>query len=321
MASERSPLEKLEWLNKVAISSLRIITRKSPLAWWQASYIKETLKNYHPDLNIELIGLLTAGDKKPITEPATFTGKSLFVKELQTALLNNQADIAVHSVKDLSVIPCEGLELAAISLRADPRDAFISNNFGSLQDLPRGAVVGTTSPRRQCQILAMRPDLEVKPLRGNVGTRLEYLDKGNYQAIILACAGLKRLGLESRIRQVLDPDEFLPAIGQGALGIECRAHDEELSNLLRCLDDFNSHQCVKAERAINFFLGGDCYTPIGAYAQIQDNILFLQGMVGSLDGQKILKSHIQGSVHSAEQLGEQLAKNLLNLGAQSLLSL
>jgi hydroxymethylbilane synthase len=300
-------------------STIRIVTRKSPLAWQQASLVKQILQHHHPQLEIELIGLLTAGDKKPAQESIQFAGKSLFVKELQMALLNNQADMAVHSVKDLSVTPREGLTMTAVSSREDPRDAFISNHFANWQALPAGAIVGTTSPRRQCQLLALRPDINIKSLRGNVGTRLNYLDKGEYDAIILAYAGLKRLELEKRARQILDPDAFLPAIGQGALGIECRAEDTSLQKLITSVDDFVTHQCIKAERTVNVYLGGDCYTPIGAYAHAKNDVLYLQAMVGSLDGKTILKSQTQGSLEQAEQLGEQVAQHLLTQGAASLL--
>lgn len=298
---------------------IKIVTRKSPLAWQQATLIKNLIQQFYPQTQIELIGLLTAGDQKPATESAVFAGKSLFVKELQTALLHQQADLAVHSVKDLSVIPCPGLTLAAISKREDPRDVFVSNQYNVLKELPMGAIVGTTSPRRQCQLLAIRNDLNIKPLRGNVGTRLNYLDTGDYQAIVLAYAGLKRLGLQHKIRQVFPTNTFVPAIGQGALAVECREDNLELIQLLKCIDDYPTHQCVEAERAVNFHLGGDCYTPIGANAHIQQNILYLHAMAGSLDGKKILKSQISGPVAQAEQLGELCAKDLLNQGARSLI--
>ncbi len=300
-------------------NALKIVTRKSPLAWQQATLIKNLIQQFYPQIQIELIGLLTAGDQKPAKETAAIAGKSLFVKELQTALLNLEADFAVHSVKDLSVTPCPGLMLAAISAREDPRDVFVSNQYNSLEELPMGAIVGTTSPRRQCQLLALRKDLNIKPLRGNVGTRLNYLDNGDYQAIVLAYAGLKRLGLQHKVRQVFPTNQFLPAIGQGALAVECREDNLELIQLLNCIDDYPTHQCVNAERAVNFHLGGDCYTPIGAYAYIQQGILYLHAMAGSLDGKKILKSQASGPVGEAEQLGERCAKDLLTQGAHSLI--
>lgn len=301
-------------------STLRIATRKSPLAWWQANYVKQILQNHHPLLHIELIGLLTSGDKHTDVELNQIGGKSLFVKELQTALLENRADIAVHSIKDLSVTPCPGITLAAVCQREDPRDVFIANQYKRWQDLPIGAVVGTASPRRQAQLQAKRADIMPKMLRGNVGTRLDKLDRGEYDAIILACAGIKRLQLSERISQYLEPEEFLPAIGQGALGIECRRSDTQTQALIQCLDHPPSHQCINAERAVNFTLGGDCYTPIGAYARIQADILYLDAMVASIDGQLILREHSQGPIADAEQIGADLAKKLLTRGAAQLLN-
>ncbi len=300
---------------------LRIATRKSPLAWWQANFVKQILHKHYPSLNIELIGFITAGDKVSPTLSSDFKGKSLFVKELQIALLEEKADIAVHSVKDLSVSPCPGLNLAVICQRDDPRDVLVSKNrILQWQNLPVGAAIGTASPRRQCQLLAKRSDLVVKPIRGNVGTRLARLDQGEFDAIILASAGLKRLQLEERICEYLDPDEFIPAIGQGALGIECREDDQAMHTLLKILDHYDSHQCVKAERAVNYRLGGDCYTPVGAYATIKDQTLTLSAIVGSMNGKIVLRESSQGRVDQAECLGHKLADKLLAKGAQKLLN-
>ncbi len=216
--------------------TLKIATRKSPLALWQANFVKHALHQLHPQLNIELVGLLTLGDKNQNVSLTKIGGKSLFVKELQNALLENQADIAVHSIKDMSVIPCPGLQLYAVCQREDPRDAFVANHFNNVTELPKGAIVGTSSPRRQSLIKAMRPDVNISVLRGNVGTRLAKLDAKQYDAIILAAAGLKRLELETKIKEYLSPKEFIPAIGQGALGIECREDDDHVKELIQSLN-------------------------------------------------------------------------------------
>ncbi len=297
---------------------IRLATRKSPLALWQANAVKQQLQSKLPSVTVELVTYVTAGDKKtdlPLTE---IGGKSLFVKELQVGLLENAADIAVHSVKDMSVSQHPGLVLAAILKREDPRDAFISQIYKRWQDLPAGAVLGTASPRRQCQISALRPDIVVAPLRGNVETRLDKLTAGKYHAIILASAGLTRLGLGNQISQYLSIDEFVPAIGQGALGIECRENDGELIAMLKELNDWPSHQCVAAERAVNARLGGDCYTPVGAHARIEGEALFLQALVGSLDGRVLLKAQQQGKAIEAEEIGKKVAEELLAQGADVL---
>lgn len=299
---------------------LRLATRKSPLALWQAHYVKQILETHHPHLKIEFVTLVTAGDKNVDTPLIESGGKSLFVKELQQALLENQADIAVHSIKDMSATPCTGLQFAAICEREDPRDVLVSRTVSRWQDLPPNAIVGTTSPRRQSQLLALRPDIQIKSLRGNVGTRLEKLDRGDFDAVILAAAGLKRLGLQSWITQYFDVEEFFPAIGQGALGIECRANDAQTQAWTACLDHPPTHQCVIAERAVNVRLGGDCYTPIGAYATIKNERLFLQAMVGSLDGYHIIREKHDGLIAHAEHIGTELAEKLLARGASALLS-
>ena len=302
----------------MTVNILKVATRKSPLALWQANAVKQQLQIHYPQLRIELVGLVTAGDNRTDVELTQLGGKSLFVKELQSALLEGAADIAVHSVKDMSVNPTPGLILSAVCRREDPRDALIANRVARWQDLAPGAIIGTASPRRQCQLQALRPDVIIKPLRGNVGTRLAKLDHGDFDAILLACAGLKRLGLEGRISQYLEFLEFIPAIGQGALGIECRSDDTATQTLIQCLDDENTHQCIKAERAVNARLGGDCYTPIGAFAQINGALLTLHGVIGSLDGRILLKERVSGDAIRAEAIGVELAEKLLALGAGAL---
>jgi len=300
------------------MTQLRLATRRSPLALWQARYVKQQLQIHHPELSIELVEFVTAGDKRTDVELTQLGGKSLFVKELQTALLQQTADIAVHSVKDMSVTPCPGLILSAVCQREDPRDVLVAARVSRWQDLAKGAIIGTASPRRQCQLQALRPDLVIKPLRGNVGARLRKLDQGDFDAIVLAGAGLKRLGLEQRISQYLAVEEFLPAIGQGALGIECRSDDVKTQAVIACLDDIITHRCIAAERAVNFRLGGDCYTPIGAYAQIHQSQLTLSALIGSIDGSRLLKETACGEAADAEQIGTVVAEKLLSRGAASL---
>lgn len=299
---------------------IRLATRQSPLALWQANLVKQQLQSKFPSIEVEIIKYLTAGDRKTDVSLAEVGGKSLFVKELQIGLLENVADIAVHSVKDMSALPYPGLILAAILKREDPRDVFISPIVSRWQDLPSGAVIGTASPRRQSQIYALRPDIVVMPLRGNVETRLAKLAAGQYHAIILASAGLTRLGLAERISQYFLIDELVPAIGQGALGIECRTDNYELIAMLTALNDQNTQRCVDAERAVNARLGGDCYTPVGAHAQINGEDLYLQAMVGSLDGRTVIKANQCGAAASSEKIGTQVAEKLLAQGAEQLCS-
>ncbi|MGH6635869.1 MAG: hydroxymethylbilane synthase, partial [Gammaproteobacteria bacterium] len=249
-------------------SHLRIVTRKSPLALWQARFVQSRLVALHPDLSIELLPVHTSGDKLLDAPLATVGGKGLFVKELEERLLCGAADLAVHSMKDVTVDLPQGLVIPVVLAREDPRDAFVSQHHDDLQALPRSALVGTSSLRRQCQLRAIRPDLKLQTLRGNVGTRLRKLDEGQFDAIILAAAGLKRLGLAARIRAYLDPDLLLPAIGQGAIGIECREGDEDLIQLITPLDDSRSRVCVGAERALNRRLFGGCQVPIAGHAEI-----------------------------------------------------
>ncbi|WP_312051057.1 hydroxymethylbilane synthase [Acinetobacter schindleri] len=301
------------------MKTLKIATRQSPLALWQAEHIRARLQELHADLQVELVTFVTQGDKILDTPLAKIGGKGLFVKELEAALLDGRADLAVHSMKDVPMALPEGLSLAVICEREDPLDAFVSNTYASFDELPQGAKVGTSSLRRKSQILKARPDLEIIDLRGNVGTRLSKLDAGNYDAIILASAGLKRLGLADRIRHTLKPAVSLPAVGQGALGLECRDRDQAVLDLILPLLHAETDACVRAERAFNAYLEGGCQVPIAGYATLQDGKIAIEGRVGSVDGATLLKAELQGDVNQAEQLGVTLAQNLLAQGAGDLL--
>ncbi|NRQ44448.1 hydroxymethylbilane synthase [Rheinheimera sp. YQF-2] len=298
---------------------IRIATRKSALALWQAEYVKAELLRHHPQLNVELVPMSTQGDKILDTPLAKIGGKGLFVKELEQAMLDGRADIAVHSMKDVPVEFPPGLMLHTICPRENPQDAFVSNQFKSLAELPQGAVVGTSSLRRQCQLKALRPDLSVRDLRGNVNTRLARLDNGEYAAIILAAAGLIRLGFEARIASLLPVALSLPANGQGAVGIECRSDDIAVQQLLAPLEHSVTRSCVLAERAMNRKLQGGCQVPIGAYAEISGDSLWLRGLVGAVDGSEIIRHELRGPVAEAEQLGTALAEHLLAQGAGRIL--
>ena len=274
----------------------------------------------HPGLQVELVPMVTKGDVLLDTPLSKVGGKGLFVKELELAMMENRADLAVHSMKDVPVAFPEGLGLVTICPREDPHDAFVSDKYQTIDDLPAGAIVGTSSLRRQCQLSARRPDLVIRSLRGNVGTRLSKLDAGEYDAIILAAAGLKRLGLESRIRSTLTAEVSLPAVGQGAVGIECRLDDAELISLLQALNDDDTETCVRAERAMNTRLEGGCQVPIGSYAVLQENDgLWLRGLVGTPDGSRIIHGERRGHRSDAEQLGTSLAEELLERGAGDIL--
>lgn len=273
----------------------------------------------HPGLRVELVPMVTKGDVILDTPLAKVGGKGLFVKELEQAMLEHRADLAVHSMKDVPVEFPEGLGLVTICEREDPRDAFVSNHYASLDELPAGTVVGTSSLRRQCQLSARRPDLVIRSLRGNVGTRLAKLDAGDYDAIILAAAGLKRLGLEDRIRLALPAETSLPAVGQGAVGIECRLDDVRLIQLLQALNDEDTAICVKAERAMNTRLEGGCQVPIGSFAVLEEEELWLRGLVGSPDGSTMVSGERRGPRHQAEQMGISLAEELLDRGARDIL--
>ncbi len=299
---------------------IRIATRKSPLALQQAEEIRLLLLKYHHELAVELVPMTTSGDKLLGSPLAQIGGKGLFVKELEQALIENRADIAVHSMKDVPVDFPPGLEITTICEREDPRDAFISNHYSNIYNLPESAIVGTASIRRSCQIQALRPDLKVEILRGNVNTRLQKLDEGQYDAIILAVAGLKRLNLTNRIKQYLSIEESLPAVGQGALGIECRTNDYVLKEKLSVLDHLHTRLCVLAERSMNHALSGGCQVPIAAYAQmINSSTITLQGLVAKPGGKIILRANASGDIDSAEQIGKKVAKDLLNQGADKIL--
>ncbi|EAR55283.1 porphobilinogen deaminase [Photobacterium sp. SKA34] len=298
---------------------IRIATRKSPLAMWQAEFVKAEIEQAHPGISVELVPMITKGDIILDTPLAKVGGKGLFVKELEVAMLEGRADIAVHSMKDVPVEFPEGLGLVTICEREDPRDAFVSNKYNNIDELPQGAIVGTSSLRRQCQLRAQRPDLIVNDLRGNVNTRLRKMDEGQYDAIILACAGLKRLKMEDRIRSEIAPEVSLPAVGQGAVGIECRLDDTRVRQLLTALSDQATTTRVLCERAMNNHLQGGCQVPIGSYAELEGDQVWLRALVGEPDGSKIVRAEIRGPIEQAEQLGETLAEQLLNDGARDIL--
>ncbi len=298
---------------------IRIATRQSPLALWQAEHVAERLEQAFPGLKTELVKMVTRGDKILDAPLAKVGGKGLFVKELEQGMIDGIADIAVHSMKDVPVEFPEGLHLAVILNREDPTDAFVSNRYKSLAELPANARIGTSSLRRQCQIKAQFPDAEILSLRGNVNTRLAKLDADEYDAIILASAGLKRLGLGERITKGLDSTESLPAIGQGAIGIECRIDDAEIHAYLKVLHDEETSLRVRAERAMNARLNGGCQVPIAGFAEIKGNKLWLRGLVGSPDGAKIYRAEAEASFEQAEQLGIQVANDLLAQGAEQIL--
>lgn len=299
---------------------IRIATRKSPLALWQANFVKQQLETFHLSLVVELVPMVTQGDVLLESPLSKIGGKGLFVKQLEQAIMNGQADIAVHSIKDIPAVFPQGLTLSTVCQRDEMRDALISNQYQHLDELPHGAVVGTSSLRRQCQLRAKYPHLQIKDLRGNVGTRLTKLDNQEYDAIILAAVGLKRLGLQNRIKQYIDTDLILPAVGQGAIGIESRADDKTLSELLAPLEDKNSRICIEAERAMNLALQGGCQVPIACLSQLENDSLTLRGLVGRIDGSEMIKAEITGHSTQAEALGRQLADNLLAQGAKAILA-
>ncbi len=299
---------------------IRIATRKSPLAMWQAEHTAERLTALYPDLIIDIIGMSTKGDRILDSPLAKIGGKGLFVKELEQGMLANEADIAVHSMKDVPVEFPEGLHLAVIMEREDPTDAFVCNHFETFEQLPQGACVGTSSLRRQCQIAELRPDLRIKPLRGNVNTRLAKLDAGDYDAIILATAGLMRLGFDERIRTRIAPSVSLPAIGQGAIGIECRSDDLRVNDLMAPLHHRDTDDRVRAERALNARLNGGCQVPIAGHAVLDGERLLLKGLVGNPDGTRILRAEAEGPRSEAEAIGTRVAEDLLGQGADEILS-
>jgi len=303
----------------MSVEVLRIATRKSPLALWQAEFVKAELERFHPDLVVELVTMVTKGDKILDTPLAKVGGKGLFVKELETAMLEGRADIAVHSMKDVPVDFPAGLSLQIICEREDPRDAFVSNTYENIDQLPQGAIVGTSSLRRQCQLRAARPDLVIRDLRGNVGTRLGKLDNGEYDAIILAAAGLIRLKLNQRIAAFIEPEQSLPAVGQGAVGIECRDGDTRIHQLLAPLEHQETRIRVLAERAVNKRLEGGCQVPIGSYCVLEGDQFWLRALVGSPDGSVMLTQEERGPIALAEATAIEMADKLLDSGAREIL--
>lgn len=302
------------------MDTLRIATRKSPLALWQAEHVAELLRKAHDDLRVELVPMSTRGDKLLDAPLAKVGGKGLFIKELENALLDGRADIAVHSLKDVPVEIPDGFALPVIMARADPRDGLVSNHHDTLAGLPSGARVGTSSLRRQCQLLAVRPDLEIRTIRGGVHTRLAKLDAGDFDALILAVAGLQRLGMGDRVGEALEPEVLLPAVGQGVLGIECRGADTQVESLIAALGDADSAARVRAERAMNTRLGGGCQVPIAGYAELEGGELTLRALVASVDGTRMLRAEGQAPREQGAQLGQSVADDLLEQGADEILA-
>ncbi|MBZ0104676.1 MAG: hydroxymethylbilane synthase [Sulfuricella denitrificans] len=287
---------------------------------WQARHIQSRLQTLYPQLDVQILGMTTTGDQILNSPLAKIGGKGLFVKELEQALEEGRADIAVHSMKDVPMTLPPGFMLAATGEREDPRDAFVSNQFSHLEALPEGSVVGTSSLRRECQLRARFPHLKIEALRGNVQTRLRKLDEGQFAAIILAAAGLKRLELGHRITALIEPEQSLPAVGQGALGIECREGRDDLVQLLAPLHHAESAACVAAERAMSRALQGSCQVPLGGFAQIENGKLRLRGFVASIDGQRMIRDEVHGKPEEAEQLGIQMGQRLIALGADKILA-
>ncbi|UCH50318.1 MAG: hydroxymethylbilane synthase [Betaproteobacteria bacterium] len=304
------------------LNSIVIATRQSALALWQARYVSSLLQHHYPGLQVSLLGLTTEGDRRLESSLAKIGGKGLFVKELERALADGRADIAVHSMKDVPMHLPDGFRIGAILAREEPRDAFVSNQFASLQSLGPGSIVGTSSLRRQSQIKAHHPQIQVKPLRGNVQTRLRKLDEGEFTAIILAAAGLTRLELQHRITHLLEPEESLPAVGQGALGIECRNDRRELRELLAPLDDASTRCCVEAERALSRALSGSCTLPLGGYAQLVGEQMQLRGFVATPDGSRLIEEELTLPYTDSvpDKIGKELARRLTQRGAGEILA-
>ncbi|ABI58010.1 hydroxymethylbilane synthase [Alkalilimnicola ehrlichii MLHE-1] len=299
---------------------LRIATRRSPLAMWQAEHVAAELRRHHPGLEVELVPMVTRGDRILDQALSRIGGKGLFIKELEQGMEEGRADLAVHSMKDVPWRMPDGFALPVILERHEPTDAFVSNHYRRLDDLPEGGHLGTASLRRQCQAKARRPDLRVSTLRGNVNTRLAKLDAGEFDAIILAASGLSRLGFDERIARRLPPEESLPAVGQGALGIECLAEDRRVQELVAPLDHGPTHTLLKAERAMNARLQGSCQVPIAGYACYQGEEIWLRGLVGSPDGQEIVRGEVRGPIAQAAELGDRLGGELLERGAARILA-
>ena len=302
------------------IKTIKIATRKSPLALWQANHVSNLLIKAHKNINVELVQITTRGDRLLDVSLAAFGGKGLFIKELEQSLLDNRADIAVHSMKDVTIDLPEEFILPVILKRDDPRDVFISNKFENFWDMTAGSRLGTSSMRRQCQVKSIKPELEILNLRGNVGSRLNKLDNNEYDGIILAAAGIKRLEMEDRAKQYIPVEQVLPAIGQGAIGIEIRHNDKKTLSLIEGLNDPQSAILVSSERAFNRRLGGGCQFPVAAYATLEQEEIHLQGLVGSIDGSEIIKGEINGPVRDTEKIGIKLAEELLERGADRILA-
>lgn len=302
------------------MTTLRIATRKSPLALWQSGHVAGLLRAVHPALDVVLVPMSTRGDEELDRSLAAIGGKGLFLKELELAMLSGEADCAVHSLKDVPMELEPGFALPAILARADHADAFVSNGHADIDALPQGARVGTSSLRRQAQLRACRPDLQLRDLRGNVNTRLAKLDAGEYDAIVLACAGLQRLGFGERIRARLDTPQWLPAPAQGAIVVECRDGDEAIHALLAALDDATTRTCVEAERAMNRALHGSCHVPVAAHARLDGPQLFLAGLVGSAGDGRLVRADAQGRADAPEALGLEVAEMLLAQGARELIA-
>lgn len=299
---------------------LRIATRRSALALWQARHVQELLTERHPGLQVELVPMTTRGDRILDQPLAAIGGKGLFLKELEAAMLNGDADLAVHSMKDMPAEDTEGLTLEVALPRANPFDALVSGEGQRLESLPPGSRVGTSSLRRQCQLLARRPDLRVESLRGNVDTRLRKLQEGRYEAIILACAGLERLGLEAHVTQTLQPPDWLPAATQGIIGLQCRADDDATQALIRPLDDAHSKAQASAERAVVQLLQGSCQVPLAVFAQLDDEAIRVEGLIGSPDGARILRANATGTAGTAEAAGREVADRLIDQGALDIIA-
>lgn len=302
-----------------SMKSIRIATRNSPLALWQAHFIESKLKQSNPELEVQIIGMTTQGDKMLNRSLSKVGGKGLFMKELEQALLANEADIAVHSMKDVTVTLPEGLTIAAVCERENPHDAFVSNHYQSLQELPAGAKVGTSSLRRSSQLAHHFPELEIIGLRGNVNTRLSKLDNGEYDAIILAAAGLIRLQMNDRIKQYIPVEQSLPAVGQGIVGIECRQDDTPVIELLKALNNEESSICLEAERQMNAVLNGGCQVPIAGYAVLDQGEIWLRGLVAEVDGSRLLFEQMRAKTGQAADLGGKVAESLLLQGASAIL--
>lgn len=299
---------------------LIIASRESALAMWQAKHIQSTLQRLYPDTTVEILGMTTTGDQILDSPLSRIGGKGLFVKELEQALADGRADLAVHSMKDVPMHLPEGFMLAAIGEREDARDALVSNQYKSLEELPQGAIVGTSSLRRQSQLQAMLPHLVIESLRGNLQTRLRKLDEGQYAAIILAAAGLIRLGLEARIAQFIPTTSSIPAVGQGALGIEINANRQDLLKVLAPLNHAETAASVEAERGMSRALAGSCTVPLGAYAEVLGNTIKMTGFVASINGVQMIKQTVTGSINDPESLGKLLAQKLTDLGADKILA-